>query len=240
MSMQAASPGVVSKTADWEMHRIAPNVRVEGETRHAFAFSDPARDTIQVAIDSPSGRPVDSELNLWLGPDYTPFSLKCHTEDGKEYPIQTLIGTKGYNVNLEVKNIGPHSYPLTAACSYAIDPLSNAPKDVTSGEKIYVEGGAVKNISFGSEVDQLQVLMKTDGKQLKARIELLRGPNNIKQAFDVYSSNGEKNYLFLVFDMPGNTNAIRLKNLATLEYPLDFYYKASKIGDGEMPDMMWT
>jgi hypothetical protein len=173
-------------------------------------------------------------------PDYTPFSLKCHTEDGKEYPIQTLIGTKGYNVNLEVKNIGPHSYPLTAACSYAIDPLSNAPNDVTSEKSIYVEGGAVKNISFGPEVDQLQVLMKTDGKQLKARIELLRGPNNIKQAFDVYSSNGDKNYLFLVFDMPGNTNAIRLKNLATLEYPLDFYYKASKIGDGEMPDMMWT
>lgn len=241
MSVNAGgSFGVVSKTTEWEMHKIAPNVRVQGETRHTFSFSDPTRNTIQVALDSPSGRPVDSELNLWLGPDYTPYSLKCHSEDGNEYPIQALVGTKGYSVNLEVKNIGSPSYPLTAACSYAIDPLSNAPVGILSEESVYVEGGAIKNISYGAEVDQLQVLMKTGGKHLKARIELLRGPNNIKQAFEVYSSNGEKNYLFLVFDMPGDTNAVRFRNLATLEYPMEFYARATKTSEAPSAAMKWN
>jgi hypothetical protein len=222
------SPGVVSKTAGWQFDQISPKQRIEGLTRHAFGFNDLTRDTVQVAMQSPSGRPITSEVNLWLGPDYTPFQLKCHSEDGKNFPVQTLVGTKKYAVNVEVKNTGPYTHPLNAACSYAVSPLAEASKEIQYEEGTYIEGGAVKMQPFPPEIDQLQVLLKTDGKQLKAKIELLNGPNNVKQEFEVYASNGAATSLFIVFETPGAGNAIRVKNLASLEYPLDMHYRASE------------
>jgi len=222
------SKGVTSKTAGWNIMEISPVQRVEGETRHAFGFNDNTRDVVQVSMDSPSSRPITSEVNLWLGPDYTPYQLKCHSEDGKTFPIQTLVGTKKYAVNVEVKNTGPFTHPLNTACSYAISPLSDAPKEIQLEEGIYIEGGAIKKQPFPPEVDQLQVLLKTNGKQLKAKIELLNGPNNVKTEYEVYASNGEATSLFIVFETPGAGNSIRVKNQASLEYPLDMYYRASK------------
>jgi hypothetical protein len=244
MSMQLPgsnlSPGVVSKTSEWEINKISPVQRVEGMTRHAFSFNDSSKDVVQVAMTSPVARPVDAEVNLWLGPDYTPYQLKCHTEDGKLFPIQTLVGTKGVPVNVEVKNVGKASYPLMTACSYAISPLAESPKAIQYRDQIYIEGGAVKMFPFAPEVDQIQVLLRSQGKQLKAKIELLNGPNNVKQEFEVYSSNGEKNYLFLVFETPGQGNAIRVKNLATQEYPLDLYFRSSKTGKVENDSLEWN
>jgi len=224
------SKGVTSKTAGWNIMEISPVQRVEGETRHAFGFNDNSRDVVQVSMDSPSSRPVNSEVNLWLGPDYTPYQLKCHSEDGKIFPIQALVGTKKDAVNIEVKNTGPFTHPLNTACSYAISPLNDAPEEIQSEEGTYIEGGAIRVQPFPPEVNQLQVLLKTNGKQLKAKIELLNGPNNVKQEYEVYASNGEKNYLFIVFDTPGAGNSIRVKNLASLEYPLDMFFRASKAG----------
>jgi hypothetical protein len=226
------SQGVTSKTAGWNLDQISPMERIEGKTRHAFGFSDPTRDTVQVAMLSPNDRPLTSEINLWVGPNYTPYNLKCHSENGMEYPIQTLVGTKKYAVNVEVKNTGPYTSPLTAACSYAIAPLAVEPKDMVANEQgIYIEGGAVRMQPFPAEVEQLQVLLKTDGKHLKAKIELLNGPNNIKQQYDVYASNGEATSLFIVFETPNAGNAIRVKNLSSLEYPLHMYYRASKVSE---------
>ena len=183
-----------------------------------------------MAIESHSARPITAGVNLWLEPDYTPFPLRYHSKNGKEIPIQSLVGTKKYNVNVEVKNTGPYTHPLNSACSYAIAPLADAPAEIQYEEVTYIEGGAVRMQPFPAEVDQLQVLLKTDGKQLKARIELLNGPNNVKQEYEVYASNGEATSLFLVFETPGAGNAIRVKNLASLEYPLDMYCRPSKTG----------
>jgi hypothetical protein len=224
------STGVTAKTAGWQLDQISPIQRIEGETRHAFGFSDNTRDTVQVAMHSPNNRPITSEINLWLGPNYTPYSLKCHSENGSEYPIQALVGTKKYAVNVEVKNVGPYTHPLNAACSYAIAPLAEVPKAIQFEKGTYIEGGAVKMQPFPAEVDQLQVLLKSDGKQLKAKIELLNGPNNVKQEYEVYASNGYATSLFVVFETPGAGNSIRVKNLASLEYPLDMYYRASQTG----------
>lgn len=232
--------GVTSKTAGWNLKEISPVERIEGETRHTFGFSDLTKDVAQVAMVSHNDRPITSEINLWLGPNYTPFNLKCHSENGKEFPIQALVGTKKYAVNVEVKNTGPYTSPLTAACSYAIAPLADVPKEIQFEEGIYIEGGAVRMQPFPAEVDQLQVLMKTDGKHLKAKIELLNGPNNVKQEYEVYASNGAATPLFCVFETPGAGNSIRVKNLSSMEYPIDLFFRASATSDPADSVAQWN
>lgn len=223
------SQGVVSKTAEWEFNKISPIARVEGSTRHTWNFMDASRGCVQVAMNSPGGRPIDAECNLWQGPNYTPASIKCHSEDGKNYPIQLLMGTKNKCVNVEVKNTAPYTFPLNAAASYAIEPLSNAGEAILEEGGTYIEGGAVRMQPIPAEVEELQVMLTTQGKTIKAKIELLNGPNNVKAEYEIYASNGDLTSLFIVFPTP-SANAIRIKNLATLEYPLDYYTKASKKG----------
>lgn len=120
--------------------------------------------------------------------------------------------------------------PMKAAVSYAIDPLASARERVAvETEGKYMEGGSVHHRSFSAEIDQIQVLLKTEGKQLNAKVELLNGPNNVKQELEVFTNNGELNSLFVVFDTPGDGNAIRVKNLAPMEYPCEVYAYASKV-----------
>jgi len=232
MKMNAKqSAGVTSKTSGWEVKQISPVQRVEGNTRHTFAFQDPPKEVVQLAMVSSTSRPIDSEVNLWLGPNYTPFSLKCHTENGTEYPIQALMVAKKKFFNVEVKNVGSYNFPLSAACAYAVPALSCAPSDILEEGGTYMEGGSIHMHSFPADVSQFQVLLKTDGRHLKAKIEMLNGPNNVKQKYEVYASSGEATSIFLVFETPDSGNTIRVKNLASLEYPLDLYYRASKISE---------
>jgi len=224
------SPGVTSKTAGWELSQISPQVRIEGLTRHSFQFYDSSREVTQVALTS-NGRPVDADIELWIGPDWTPVKIHAYSEDGKQFPVQTLVGTRNKAANLEIKNTNPGEYPINAAASYAIEPLSNVRADLSAqGPGRYVEGGSKYIESFAADVNQLQVLLETNGKMLNAKIEMLNGPNNVKQEFEIFTNNGELNSLFVVFETPGQGNSVRVTNLATMEFPLNVHFQASDVG----------
>lgn len=223
------SAGVTSKTSDWEISQISPNVHIQGQTRHTWNMADASKEIVQVALHS-NGRPVQADLQVWIGPNWTPVTINAHSEDGSEYPIQTLIGTRNKAANLEVMNTGPYTMPIKAAVSYAIDPLASArDKLADEVEGQYMEGGSIHNLAFAPNINQLQILLKTEGKQLNARVELLNGPSNVKASLEVFTNNGALNSLFVVFDTPGAGNAIVVKNLAPLEYPCEMYAKASQV-----------
>lgn len=222
------SPGVVSKTEGWEITKISPRVRIEGQSRHTFSMNDASKEIVQIAMQSPNGRPVDANAELWIGPDWTPVKVACHSEDGSKYSIQTLIGTRNQSANVELFNSGNGAYPIDAACSYALPPLVEARENIKEEEGVYIEGGAIKMSPIPSNVEQLQVLIETEGKQLNAMIELLNGPNNVKAEYEIFTNNGQLNSLFVVFDTPADGNAIRIRNLAPLEFPCKYYVKPSK------------
>ena len=91
------------------------------------SFNNLAKDRVQVALTS-EGRPVNAEIQLWLGPDWTPFSLKAYSEDGKLRPIQTLVGTRNTAAMIEVRNVGEYEFPFSAASDYAKGAMALLPQ----------------------------------------------------------------------------------------------------------------
>merc|ERR1719230_1020319 len=122
-------------TSGWDIKEITPDgslvQRVEGQTRKTWKFNDLSKDRVQVAVES-EGRPVNTDLNLWLGPDWTPFKLKAYSEDGKARPIQTLVGTRNKAAMIEVMNTGEYEFPFKAASNYAKGTMATAPSTIAA------------------------------------------------------------------------------------------------------------
>merc|ERR1719198_1767918 len=158
--------------SSWDMKAISPDgrlvQRVEGKSRKTWKFNDLAKDRVQVALTS-EGRLVHADVQLWLGPDWTPFTLKAYSEDGKARPIQTLVGTRNKAAMIEVRNIAEYEFPFKAASNYAEGPMATLPDDIpdeTFGER--VDGGALRSFPLHPSTEELGVVLKTDGRQLNA------------------------------------------------------------------------
>lgn len=194
-------------------------LRIEGQTRKTFQFYDTTKDVAQVTIET-EGRPIHSDVELWIGPDWTPMKMSVYSEDGLARPIQTLVGTRNLQCNVEIRNTAAYEFPVSAAAAAATPELSKLRSDIiASGESRYVEGGAVYSVPFDNTVDQVMVCISTELRQLDVRVELLNGPNNFKQVYQIFTNNGLKSALFVVFDTPGGGNVIRVRNRAPLEFP---------------------
>jgi len=200
---------------------LVPADRIEGQTRKTWEFGDVSKETVQVLVKS-GGRPMNTDIQVWIGPDWTPSKIETYSESGDIFPVQALIGTRGKSATVEVRNTSPYEYPIEAACKYAPLPLADIRNAIPKNDPgRYVEGGAVYTVSFDLNAKRVGVLLNTDTRQLNARVELLNGPNNIKQGFEVFTNNGMLNSIYMVFQTAGGgSNTVRVKNLAPLEFPL--------------------
>jgi hypothetical protein len=221
------SPAILGgeNTADspWELPEdFSKVVRVEGGTLRTWDFPDNTRSAITCVLET-DGRPLTADIQLWIGPDWTPYSMKVYSEDGSLRPIRTLIGTRNRSNTVAIRNTHSMEFPMNAVCSYAPSVVADLPKEIPKqlGKPVRVQGGAVYTTPFPPEVEQVQVLMNTDGRQLNARVELLNGPNNIKQTLEVFTNNGQANPLYIVMNAPGSRNVVRIVNIAPVEFPCE-------------------
>lgn len=199
-----------------------PGETVYGNTLRTWQMNNPASPLTQVIMKS-TGRPMYADIELWIGPDWNPFIMKAYSQDGYKRPISTLIGQKQLDHSISLKNTGADELPFDCNCRVA-NPndkmVLDRAKLVESLERTKVQGdGAIYSVTLEPEVERAQVHLETDGMKLEARVELLNGPNNVKQVFEFHTNAGALRPFYTQFECPGAVNVIRIKNKATVEFP---------------------
>jgi len=220
---RCASPrveGLASLTDGiWDM---SPSMRIEGNSLRTWDIGAETTERVQVSIRS-AGRPIDTCVELWHTPSYIPMWCKVSCEDGSTHPFHTIIETPKHPKTVAVFNTEAIEFPLEA--SVADTGLGRACESFASEKATLVQGGETTSYTFGPEVESVQVLLKTDERNMKALIELTQGPNDDDQTIELYASDGHTHPFYTVIQTPGGQNTLRIINQNTVEFPFDAYVR---------------
>jgi len=206
--------------ADQIFERKVP-IKVQGGSLKTWTFSSQAVQNVHVVMQT-EGRPLDADIELWQGPDNTPCKMRVYVEDGAARRFGAMIATPRGPNTIALRNIGHLEFPMEAQVVADTSDLIGPSADMREfeGEPLIIQGGALRTYPFDPSVESVQVLLNTDGRPLNARIELLQGPNNIKQVVELYTEDGLDRPFLMILETPGSGNVVRIVNTATVEFPL--------------------
>ena len=191
-------------------------ILVQGGSLRTWSYRSPSVEQVQVVL-STEGRPLDADIELWHGPDNTPVKMRVYNENGLLRPFSAVIETPRGPNTIAIRNIGQVEFPIAAdVVAQEVDQPS--PECIAASQTI--QGGALRTYPFDPTVDSVQVLLKTDGRPLNARIELLQGPNNNKQVIELYTEDGCDRPFYAILETPGSGNVVRCVNTAPVEFPM--------------------
>jgi len=210
----------------------ADSVLVQGGSLKTWSYHSSLVDRVQVHLTT-DGRPLDADVQLWQGPDNTPCKMRVYSEDGSNRPFSCVIATPGGGANtVAVRNVGQIEFPLAAEVVANVVDEPNSDFRETS---IIVQGGALRTFNFDNSVESVEILLKTDGRPLNARIEMLQGPNNNKQVIELYTEDGLERPFFAVIDTMGSGNVVRVVNTAPMEFPMTASVQPHSINENVSP-----
>jgi len=191
---------------------------------------------VQYKIES-FGRPCKGQVNLWLGPGRSTHTLKFDTESGVEFPIESVLkfknGHDGAPV-MKVSTTDDYCFPMKFSAHVpsperAEELNANTEKQfysATRDEKMVIQGsqtdgkqGAWRYWNIPQEVEAIQLLgwsVDTGKKSFKVQVELLQGPNNLKQSLFLQCGGGSQPY-HTVIQTPGSGWTVRIQNKKFME-----------------------
>jgi hypothetical protein len=190
---------------------------LQGGSLRTWSETTGSVERVQVLMRT-EGRPLNANVELWHGPDNTPLKMAIYSEDGGLRPFNAVIETPTGQNTIAIRNTGQMEFPCTALVEPGVKDVARELLDMGSTKTI--QGGAILTYPFDHSVASVQVMLKTGGRPLNARIELLQGPNNDKQVIDIYTEDGSERPFFAVIETPGTGNVVRIVNTATVEFPL--------------------
>jgi hypothetical protein len=204
-------------------------IMVQGGSLRTWSESTGIVERVQVLMKT-EGRPMNANLELWHGPDNTPLKMTIYCEDGGLRPFSAVVETPvgGGSNTISIRNTGSIEFPLAACVEPDVEGAVlgqgygavNKRLSPTGSDQKVIQGGAIVTYPFNHDVGSVQVMLKTGGRPLHARIELLQGPNNDKQVIEIYTEDGLERPFFMVIETPGTGNVVRVVNTATVEFPL--------------------
>merc|ERR1711985_35913 len=129
--------------------------------------------------------------------------MRVYVENGQLRPFSAVIETPRGPNTVAIRNIGQIEFPIAA--NVIAESVDMPSQDAHS---------------MAPTVDSVEVLIRTDGRPLNARIELLQGPNNNKQVIEIYCDDGLSRPFFMILDTMGSGNVVRLVNTGPVEFPM--------------------
>jgi hypothetical protein len=209
-----------------------PEILVQGGSLKTWSFKSTNVQRVRVDMKT-EGRPLESNVELWQGPDNTPQKMRIYIEDGSFRTFSSVLETPFSPNTIAIRNTANLEFPLSASvASCHTDYASYIVRESKRDSSHTIQGGALRTYPFDLQVESVQVLLTTDGRPLNARIELLQGPNNNKQVIEVYTEDGNMRPFYIEIDTPGSGNVVRVVNTATVEFPLAAWVVPLEINEG--------
>lgn len=208
---------------------------VQGGSLKTYSFDDYYGETVEIEVTSEES-PVDSTITLWEGPNFSPVKIQAYSENGSTHPVtaQLFLSPKDSS-SIAVRNTGPITFPSYSRVEgiggdSEIRRLCLMSQGTRGDGDEYVQGGSQSTFELPPMVERAQVLLKTEGRPLNARVEVLQGPNNNKMTIEVYSHDGIQSPVYLAVDTMGRGNSVRVVNLSSQEFPLSAIVEADGMG----------
>jgi len=147
-------------------------------------------------------------------------------EDGSESIVHSIIELpKGQPATVAVYNREGQEFPMDVS---VVD-MGNVGTAVAAFQGLtpqYIEGGkAVKSFTFGHDVECVEVLLQSNMRNMKARIEILQGPNDDDELIEVETDNANMHPFYTVIQTPGGANTLRIVNENLVEFPLEAFVR---------------
>ncbi|CAB9500759.1 expressed unknown protein [Seminavis robusta] len=189
-------------------------------------------DRCQYVLKS-EGRPLKAVVELWLGPLRRTHIMDISVEDGAKTPYRATLKFKpGGPQVLRIRSTDKKFHLPLSAGVYVPDKERRAelranteslfdrvPKQKIQGNNVGGGGSAVRLFPIDNYVEAVQVLfwaVNTGKKSLKATIEVLQGPNNVKQVYQLHAGGGSQPY-HGVIETPGDGVVLRITNRKFVE-----------------------
>lgn len=235
----------------WSFHsphveRIQVVLKTEGRPLEAnielWQGPDNTPVKMRVFVEDGGLRPFSAVIET---PRRAPNTVAIRNIAQMEFPLEAYVVAAAATTDYSNNNNGYSSSQVTDygtrynnnngySRSQSRDDGSTRSYDTDTPTTTIIQGGALRTFAFDPSVESVQVLLKTDGRPLNARVELLQGPTNKKQVIELYTEDGMDRPFFAVIETPGVGNVVRVVNTATVEFPLTAWVEPYLIGTSYM------
>lgn len=207
---------------------------VQGTAREYFDL-DPAAPAHHIWVDTPAGRPMQADIEVFDGPDNTPVRFQVYAENGQQTPFCALVGNGSFygqgQSTVSVRNTATLEFPLRATVqSTGEEPLvhhdeyhrygGNELQGITK-----IQGNSLRTWTLDpfAAGNQIAVTLESQGLPVQCTVELWGISNHVLQEIQVYQQDGVQYPTSIILDTAayrGNSLVVAIRNTGSMSFPI--------------------